>query len=279
MSTILDALRKLQRERDAAKRPDLDLRGSVVASASEPPARHRPLHGLLLIGVAAGMATGALLLYAYGWPRRAGDVDGEERARAEALTAPDVPRAPELPPDMDASPQGMDAGDAVPGPRAPFAHAVPSDGMDQEDAAVPRPTASELRRARRQTSARASVPEPTPDRAPTPPWGGEFFTEEEPGEPTRDDAIPVERTRAPSVPAAEPRPTVVGPTPPPPIRVGHIRWHPDPERREVSLELEDVRIPNAREGDIVSGVLVRRIDPDSVEIQIGSARRRVPLAP
>lgn len=278
MSTILDALRKLQRERDVAKRPDLDLRGSVVAPAPEPPARHRPLHGLLLIGVTAGMATGALLLYAYGWPRRAGDVDAEARAKAEARTAPDAPRAPGSPPEMEASPQGMDAGDAVPGPRAPFAHVVPSDETEREDEAVPRPTPSELRRARRQASAGASVPEPTADRAPAPPWGGEPFTGE-PGAPAREDAIPVERPHAPSVPAAEPRPTVVGPTPPPPIRVGHIRWHPDPERREVSLELEDVRIPNAHEGDIVSGVLVRRIDPDSVEIQIGSARRRVPLAP
>jgi hypothetical protein len=279
MSTILDALRKLQRERDAAKRPDLDLRGSVVAPESgEGTSPHRSLHWMLLLGVTAGMATGALLLYAYGWPRTGGDA--EERA-ASVNEAPAPSSLPSTAPTLGDDERTLAASDGVmPGvlpsaDRAPFATPPPSGSSAFDEPTRPQ-TPSELRRARRAASSPAVAPQVAP---PSPPPAADRAPIDEPIAAVRERPPAAAQPSPLPSPAAEPRPTVVGPAPSPPIRVDHIRWHPDPARREVSLELEDVRIPNAREGDIVSGVLVRRIDPDSVEIQIGSARKRVPLAP
>ena len=56
----------------------------------------------------------------------------------------------------------------------------------------------------------------------------------------------------------------------PEVRVVQIRWHPDAARREAHLRVADHPELLAREGDIVAGLLVSRIDPDAVELRIGS---------
>jgi hypothetical protein len=65
----------------------------------------------------------------------------------------------------------------------------------------------------------------------------------------------------------------------PEVRVQSVRWHPDSERRVARIDLPQVGPIDIREGDIVSGVLVVRIDPGAIELQLGSARRRVALGP
>jgi hypothetical protein len=65
----------------------------------------------------------------------------------------------------------------------------------------------------------------------------------------------------------------------PDVRVESIRWHPIPERRVASLHFEQQDAPEAREGDIVAGVLIYRIDPGAVELHIGSAQRVVSPEP
>jgi hypothetical protein len=65
----------------------------------------------------------------------------------------------------------------------------------------------------------------------------------------------------------------------PEIVVQSVRWHPDAERREARLDLPQVGPIDIHEGDIVSGMLVVRIDPGAVELQLGSARRRLTLGP
>ena len=65
----------------------------------------------------------------------------------------------------------------------------------------------------------------------------------------------------------------------PEVWVESIRWHPIAERRVASLRFERQNAPEAREGDIVAGVLVYRIDPGSVELRVGGAQRTVSPGP
>jgi hypothetical protein len=65
----------------------------------------------------------------------------------------------------------------------------------------------------------------------------------------------------------------------PEVSVSRVRWHPDPERRVAWIELEQAGPLEAREGDIVAGVMVRRIDPGAVEVQVGASKLLIPLEP
>jgi hypothetical protein len=65
----------------------------------------------------------------------------------------------------------------------------------------------------------------------------------------------------------------------PTFTVSRIRWHPSSERRVAFVELADGGQAELREGDIVSGALVRRIDPAAVELAVGGVRRRLMLMP
>jgi hypothetical protein len=65
----------------------------------------------------------------------------------------------------------------------------------------------------------------------------------------------------------------------PQVSVLSVRWHPDPARREVSIEMPQAGPLEAREGDIVAGVLVKRIEPAAVEVQIGDSLIVVPVTP
>jgi hypothetical protein len=65
----------------------------------------------------------------------------------------------------------------------------------------------------------------------------------------------------------------------PNVRVTTVRWHPDAERRVAWIDLPQVGPLEIHEGDIVSGVLVVRIDPGAVELAVGSEHRRVALGP
>ena len=63
----------------------------------------------------------------------------------------------------------------------------------------------------------------------------------------------------------------------PDLALESVRWHPEPERRAARILLDQTRPLDAREGDIVAGVAIHRIDPGAVELRLGNARRRIKI--
>jgi len=61
----------------------------------------------------------------------------------------------------------------------------------------------------------------------------------------------------------------------PEVSLEAVRWHPDAERREARLMVDNRRPVDVREGDIIAGVAVRRIDPGAVELTVGASRMLV----
>ena len=86
----------------------------------------------------------------------------------------------------------------------------------------------------------------------------------------------------PEVAKRDPAPIVDIPTAPvgfPKLEVASIRWHPDPERREAIVIYEGAREVEAREGDIVAGIAIKRIDPSADEFGMGASRKRIRIEP
>ncbi len=336
MSTILDALRKLQRER-SAQAPDRDLRGSVTHETAY--ARRRRGSGarnLAFVLALLAIGGGGFLAYRSGQLQgvlaRFGSSSGEaedlgaseeelaivERelreleAAAEAQAAQEqaanpavsqpapapapvarLPRNAAQPPGAGApageSPELLaerarleaalanaraaheaqarsefDAQAAQQAAPSPSLAAAANDAAANTPAPPPpAPTATPKRAAlERKPTAAAAAPKTAAAKPSAPP---------KPREPiARKDAEPELRAapRAADVPAAT-RSAF------PDVRVESIRWHPVAERRVASLRFELQDAPEAREGDIVAGVLVYRIDPGSVELRVGSAQRTV----
>ena len=340
MSTILDALRKLQRER-AAQSPEKDLRGSITHESASSRARGRGRGSRRIAALLALLSVGGggYVLYKSGQVQallarfQSDDdiptenefaaVEREELARAAAAARAQAPPQAEQPP---AAEQAAPTPHARP-PRAarakppenPVAAENPEIAAERarleaalanaraaQDArakaeleaatqqAVPEPTPTEPETAAAAASASAPVPAAPPPTKRTvakrkPP------TAAKPAVPAAPVAAPVAAAVAASptqpkpapraeAPAARPSPEVVAePAPPatafPEVRVDSIRWHPIAERRVASLRFERQNAPEAREGDIVAGVLVYRIDPGSVELRVGSAQRTVSPGP
>lgn len=65
----------------------------------------------------------------------------------------------------------------------------------------------------------------------------------------------------------------------PSVQIESIRWHPEPLRRTAVLTVASRRIPDAHEGDIISGVKIVEIRPGSVEVAVGEHSQRVELVP
>ena len=57
----------------------------------------------------------------------------------------------------------------------------------------------------------------------------------------------------------------------PELSVERVSWHPVPERRSARIRLDGTRPIDAREGDIIAGVAIERIDPGAVEVRMGDA--------
>jgi hypothetical protein len=91
-----------------------------------------------------------------------------------------------------------------------------------------------------------------------------------------------ERRAEPPPPPEEPEPrpdaVAVG-VPFPILEVQSVLWHPDPQRRQATLLVDGQLSTDAREGDLIGGVLVDRITPGSVEFRMGEERKRVDIAP
>lgn len=324
MSTILDALRKLQRER--APR---DLRESVLGDEPFTPIasprwpRWVAMMGLLVLGVGVGAW--------YAWPT----IEAVQVALFSSEEEPDgaaqTPQRPAPPTRAQPSPATSDA-------RVKAAQAARADRARERAERVR--AAAEQRAQAKKERARAKAAEPTPApstvaeaAAPTPRARAQATPPAPPEKPEAASAPepevvppqvvldsvakrspprpvpPVERTEQPVVPPTPVAKPERGPAPRidtalvlegssrrlgdpderlviapqsealgfPKLSLETVRWHPDSERRTARMLLDDTRPIDAREGDIVGGVEVYRIDPGAVELRIGDARRRLAI--
>ncbi len=65
----------------------------------------------------------------------------------------------------------------------------------------------------------------------------------------------------------------------PELALESVRWHPDPSRRVANLVVDRGRGITVREGDIVRGALIHRIDPGAVELRVGTAKKMLQMEP
>jgi hypothetical protein len=65
----------------------------------------------------------------------------------------------------------------------------------------------------------------------------------------------------------------------PPLRILNVRWHPQPDRRGAILEIDRAGPIDVQEGDIIAGVLIRKIDPAAIEAAVGSEVRIFEMEP
>ncbi|MEE8314022.1 MAG: hypothetical protein V3R91_06850 [Myxococcota bacterium] len=239
MSTVLDALRKLQREREA-QRAAGDTGESVIDLIPlGPPPRSRLLPWV--VGASAVLLAAAGLSYSL-WL----GVPGERWTAALSPGAPGV-SPPEGPlEEVSAGPGSsrgriaaadvkVGAGPALPGEADPGAGALSIRFRE--------PFAREGR--------------PAGDLEPASAASG---------------SAPLGRGDSPSSLAA----ASIGF---PEVRVDQIRWHPEAARREASLRISDAAPVVIREGDIVAGLLVYRIEPAAIELRFGSQRKLAGLGP
>lgn len=312
MSTILDALRKLQRER-SAQSPAHDLRGSVTTETPATRQRRRrvgsrwlSLSLLILILGGAGYALyrsgqlDALLANSSDEERIPTDAELDEVER-ETLAREVASRADSAPSAEDTSP----AAPIAPGPRAKLARPAgpevpatteaPGVRADSPEVAAERArleaalvNARAAQEAQRQAVVDAAAQEQRAASNPQPPAPAPAALPK-PARAQRETPVPVVAAKAEaSKPAATPKTETrseaprarepreeVAPSPSafPEVEVVSIRWHPIAERRVANLRFERQNAPEAREGDIIAGVLVYRIDPGAVELHVGSAKR------
>jgi hypothetical protein len=337
VSTILDALRKLQRERDRDRTlPEtpgplepldslavagrgrlsgaLTLAGlglvaasvawlwlslgsndapgdaASAAVASQPDATPAPSSQT---GVASDDGPASFALRAppaAGRPTPAGVVDGPTRdsprpaSPAPFAAAPhaivSLPPRPESTAPQTASAQPTLVAQAVPGERAAEpAPAVPPATPPTAGAAQPEPTqrSAQSGDSRRESSTSASPgrKEQVRRRAES----GVKVRIIRPEAPEPEPEPEAEPEPAPEAVATRARPVADPATEFPSIRIASIRWHPLAERRVATVERADGERLELHEGDIVDGVMIRQIDPDSLELMLGSVRRRVELEP
>ena len=320
MSTILDALKRVQEESDPQS-----LRDSVTQPRGRPPRRGRsgssifPLIALLLF---AGVCAGAWFV----WPGQEtllayvpfGSDDGETAGKSDrtdlAATSPNSPApSPQLEPGKRLTPQEREQLQKERRQRASSAQQE-ADRRRQERraeatrlaAAAPpvvgevgdtppqrvatrkmpdrtRPTnntsAPKVRPATPAPRRPASAPRASRDTAATTPVRSVTVRKEERRtEPLIDTGFALEAAPARSPGSAM---AVVERTSDRDrlnaVAVESVRWHPDPKRREVTLVVDGSREVDAREGDVISGMLIHRIDPGTIEIHEGNRERLLSL--
>ncbi len=274
MSTILDALRKVQTER----RPR-NLRESVLAGgsgvAAPAPSRRWLWLALAVLLLLVLPAAGAWFV----WP------GGEQLMAA----LPELPFGASA--DVQPEPTQTAQAEAQPPPQPP--PRAPREARRVDRKAVRAAAAQKLPSVGPQhaSEARAAVPEaaaPPPPRAvvaarptPAPPP-----PEPEPLAPRREVDVSLRLERLPSAELER----VDRDSDPfggggvhevsfPDLSVETVRWHPEPERRVARILLDGTRPIEAREGDIIAGVAIQRIDPGAVEMRLGDIRARLKPGP
>jgi hypothetical protein len=323
VSTILDALRKLQRER-TAQGPAKDLRGSIT---TETPLQRRGRQGgavsrwIVATLVLLGVASGGYGLYRSGLVHGLlGRFSQKTSASQESLAEPELavaerdggaqgqpaPQAAAPPPAITPTPRARGARlgspPASPESEPPPARVDTSETVAErarlEAALVNARAAQEAKRQADLDAAAQQAAATPPPPAPAIPFSPPAASPPAASPPAPLPAVPVAAVKPKPtvrVAAVKPKPAAATPiarptpqrtaaaAPPssafPDVRVESIRWHPVAARRVAGLHFEQQDVPEAREGDIVAGVLVYRINPGSVELRVGSAQRTVSPGP
>jgi hypothetical protein len=290
MSTILDALKKVESERPQSTREQL-------LHVDEPEtARRRPLSLGVIVGCATlGFATGIGLAL---W-RNAPPVDVPPPLQPAPAPVNEVPPPPLVPPDVrvaaappvadaiekpaEPPPAGVPAGDAATLENDAVADAPParpSLGTAATDVAVPAPPASIAATAEDSAlepspfarGAGQGAPDARAARAPSAP---------EPVEPLAlapremDDTIPAEEpptaeaaSEEQPAPTAAPEPALdTGRSPPgaPKVLLSFLQWSEDPRRRFAFVSIDGAPSQRIREGETAGGMTVAQITPTGVQ--------------
>jgi hypothetical protein len=306
MSTILDALRKVERERDAS--PDHPLEPQPLA----PEVRRRrnvPVTAIVLCAV-VGFVGGALLSW---W------TPSEESVEVASLPVPPpppaiavprapmpqppVPAAPPAPAEAPAPPPPAEPAAAAPptapaaeapaapppavvamekapvevAPSAPPADAAPSEvlaSLGKEGTALePSPFGPARNAARDAAPAVAAVPPP-----PKPPVAVKGRTERDlaavaPAEPAAPEPAPMEiAPEAQPEPEPETSPETVfdtGRSPPgaPKVALSFLQWSADPAKRFAFVSIDGQPSQRIREGESAAGMTVAAITPTGVQFK------------
>lgn len=291
MSTILDALRKVEEEN---RTRNADARTRLLTTPQRfdlRPPRHQRASWLVSTGlIVGGIALGAGLV---GWERLMALVTVHPGEEVVTRTAGPTPSAiltanpeqerpaahPVVPPALGAGkealqvpvtvpPQNVAAADitrTLPTPaneenliqRSPFINTVEPERMTPP----PSPPPAEQRVATRAKLAPKPTPlSPTPARTVEPPPAA--LKESDIGEVTS------------SVPQEEKQEEVADETTPPPPQasVSFLQWSPEPEKRMAFIKVGNAPTTLAHEGDMVNGVRVVKILQGTVELQSGESR-------
>jgi hypothetical protein len=296
MSTILKALRRLEREKSEQSDQSLS---EAVAHASPPPSRRR---GRWL--VAAGALAAAIAIAAVVFPMLSAREEVEEADPVEIAAAPqEPPRArattkrrrssartpPSSSPDRQPPARGPSAGGRVVPRAAPTAPPdLPPTALSSEvevvkrirpakPAAEPRPAEAapggEPSRSERETPQPAST-SGIDRREKTPPKPGTRRPAASEAEEGVELASAAPAAKPPAAPRAEPRrkpapraaePEPILRSPVPNVYVARTIWHPLAERRIAVVELggSDETL-ELHEGDAVGPLVVGKIEPSGV---------------
>ena len=296
MSTILKALRRLEKEKAPGDRP---LREQVAHHGGDAPAPRR--WPILLGGIGAGVVAGLAVLFLVLSRGEAPEQAETAAPAAPAATAPAAPPEAAQPAAPVRKGRGLLRPILPPGAQAPaatIAPAVPApevaeppagDEVAVIDRGVPPPrVAVETPAANTEVPLPGSVrpfrradPKALPGRHLLP------ETTAAPEAPVEPPPAPVQAppavapapavvrrapAPAPPEPAAEPEPPkrVAASPPPPPapafpaLRVERTTWHPVAERRVAVVDVPGGGTQSVHEGEPVAGAVVLRIEPSGV---------------
>jgi hypothetical protein len=346
VSTILDALRKLQRDRERTDRTK-DLRESVAEDLYLPPPRRTSFTWLAVLGVIFVSAAGVgALVFLHGdwralveraWPASVSPAPSDPqpkaqvrrsespptqrvaqtRARPRTASRPGARAAPQAsrpseegtsaiaqpssePADAARSPEPARTQRSPSSARAETRAALASTAQAKTPALEAPPAAPESAAATPETALK-SPPKPSqrktargeePPKEATAASRRVVASAEEPKQPESrrpesnpflEPFEPVTRVqtvapRSGERPEAGDEPLVITPDFPD-LVLESVRWHPDPSRRRATMVVDQARNLAVREGDIVQGALIQRIDPGTVELRVGMARKRLQLEP
>ncbi|MCC6764182.1 MAG: hypothetical protein IT293_05915 [Deltaproteobacteria bacterium] len=296
MSTILDALRKVERDRDPAGEPTLE--GPAVSPAVR---RRRPFPIAAILGCAVvGFGGGALLSW----------VTSEPTVEVAALPMPPpapeivVPRAPgrveppaqEPPAPVAAEPAKAEAPKVEVAPAPPPVAAQPPTGVPPSrtrdttpPAEVARPIPPPSQPAALAAADKGSVLEPSPfgpardaireagpavNQAPA-----EIPRQAAPADQELAALPPVMAPPEPQVeeapePAAEPETPAealfdTGRSPPgaPKVALSFLQWSSDPARRFAFISIDGAPTQRVHEGEVAAGLTVAAITPTGVQFK------------
>lgn len=263
MSTILDALKKVERERESP-------REQLLHAPSAAPAGRRSSIPLIVTCAAVGLATGAgLALWRNGRP--------VEVAALPEIAPPPAIDVPAVPPEPQQAAIASATQPNAPEPAPPVVAAMPP---ASESALEPSPFAPPRAEEDVQVASAPKIaPRPAAPALATVPAPKAVS----PSRPATGSGAPADALAAVPPPAPEPPvapveaepppvpPTVVdtGRSPPglPRVALSFLQWSADPSRRFAFVSIDGGPSQRVREGDTAGGLVVAEITPTGVQFK------------